>query len=110
MVVSVLGGPLKYFRNVTTGGNHWISLVLVGTKSNRMGTGTQIHIKTSDGSEQWNESTTAVGYASSSDPRVHFGLGSSTSIKDLELCWPSGIKQVLHNVKVDQVLKVEEPK
>jgi enediyne biosynthesis protein E4 len=110
MVVSVLGGPLKYFHNVTTGGNHWISLVLVGTQSNRMGIGTQIHIKTSDGSEQWNESSTAVGYASSSDPRVHFGLGSSTSIKDLELRWPSGIKQVLHNVKADQVLKVEEPK
>lgn len=110
MIVSVLGGPMKYFHNVTPSTNHWITLSLVGTKSNRMGIGTQVHIKTEDGREQWNESTTAVGYASSSDPRVHFGLGSSAVIKDLELRWPSGTRQVLHNVKADQVLKVEEPK
>ena len=71
-VVSVLNGPTKIFHNVSVTGNHWIILKLTGTKSNRMGIGAQIKLTAEDGSKQWNEVTTAVGYASSSDPRVHF--------------------------------------
>lgn len=108
-VVTVLGGPVEILRNVSETGNHWILLKLVGTKSNRMGIGAQIHITTEDGLSQWNEVTTAVGYAASSDSRVHFGLGKSRVIKDLEIRWPSGIKQVLHDVAADQILTVEEP-
>ncbi|MFZ0735287.1 MAG: CRTAC1 family protein [Candidatus Sulfotelmatobacter sp.] len=108
-VVSVLGGPVEILRNITENGNHWILLKLAGTKSNRMGIGAQIHLTTQDGLSQWNEVTTAVGYASSSDSRVHFGLGKNRIIKDLEIRWPSGIKQVLHDVAADQILTVEEP-
>jgi len=108
-VVSVLGGPVEILRNVSETGNHWILLKLVGTKSNRMGIGAQVHLTTEDGLSQWNEVTTAVGYASSSDSRVHFGLGKNRTIKELEIRWPSGIKQVLHDVKADQILTVEEP-
>ncbi len=57
---------------------------------------------------QWNEVTTAVGYTSSSDSRVHFGLGKNRLIKDVEIRWPSGIQQVLHEVAADQILTVEE--
>ena len=46
---------------------------------------------------------------SSSDKRVHFGLGAETKIKSVELRWPSGVVQTLENVKPDQILKVEEP-
>src|SRR6202049_361658 len=84
-VVSVLGGQVKLFHNITETGNHWILLKLVGTKSNRMGIGAQIHITTEDGRSQWNEVTTAVGYASSSDRRVHFGLGSNRLIRVMEI-------------------------
>jgi enediyne biosynthesis protein E4 len=108
MVVSVLNGPTKLFHNITENGNHWILLKLVGTKSNRMGLGAQIRITTEDGKKQWNEATTAVGYASSSDPRVHFGLGQNSKIKEIEIRWPSGIKQVLNDVPADQILTVEE--
>jgi len=83
---------------------------LVGTKSNRMGIGAQIQVITEDGASQWNEVTTAVGYASSSDSRVHFGLGKNRVVKDIEVRWPSGIKEVLHNVATDQILTVDEPK
>lgn len=110
MVVSVLNGPLKIFHNITTGNNHWIALQLVGTKSNRMGLGAQVHITTPDGKQQWNEATTAVGYASSSDPRVHFGLGANRKITEIEIRWPSGIRQALRDVEADKVLRVEEPK
>jgi enediyne biosynthesis protein E4 len=110
MVVSVLSEPAKSFHNVSDNKNRWILLKLVGTKSNRMGIGAQVHITTEDGNSQWNEVTTAVGYASSSDPRGHFGLGKNASIKEMEIRWPSGIKQVLQNVAVDRILTVEEPR
>jgi len=109
-VVSVLGGQVKLFHNISDTGNHWILLKLVGTKSNRMGIGTQIHIITEDGLSQWNEVTTAVGYASSSDSRVHFGLGNNKRITSMDIRWPSGIKQTLHDLTVDRILTIEEPK
>lgn len=110
MVVSVLGGTVKLLHNVSLGDSHWILLKLVGTRSNRMGIGAQVHITIEDGRSQWNEVTTAVGYASSSDSRVHFGLGANRRIKDLEIRWPSGIKQTLHDIPVDRVMTVDEPR
>ena len=109
-VVSVLNGQVKLLRNLTENGNHWILLKLVGTKSNRMGIGAQIHITTDDGPQQWNEVTTAVGYTSSSDSRVHFGLGKNANVKTIEIRWPSGIRQTLHDVAGDRVVTVDEPK
>ena len=109
-VVSVLGGPVKLLHNITDITAHWILLKLVGTKSNRMGIGAQIHITTDDGRSQWNEVTTAVGYTSASDSRVHFGLGNNQHIKEIEIRWPSGVKQMLHDVAVDRILTVEEPR
>jgi hypothetical protein len=57
---------------------------------------------------QYNHVTTAGSYASSSDKRVHFGLGKDTTIKGIELRWPSGRVQTVRNVKADQVLKITE--
>jgi enediyne biosynthesis protein E4 len=109
MVVSVLNGPAELLHNITENGYHWILLKLAGTKSNRMAIGAQICITTEDGKRQWNEVTTAVGYASSSDPRVHFGLGKNEKIKEIEIRWPSGIKQILKDVAVDRIMTIEEP-
>ena len=110
MVVTVLGEPAKIFHNITAGPNHWILLKLVGTRSNRMAIGAQVRITTDDGRSQWNEVTTSVGYASSSDSRVHFGLGASARVKELEVHWPSGIRQVLHDLQGDRIVTVEEPR
>jgi enediyne biosynthesis protein E4 len=108
-VVTVLNGPVKLFHNVSNDNHHWILLKLVGTKSNRMGIGAQIHITTENGQSQWNEVTTAVGYASSSDSRVHFGLGSNRHVREIGIRWPSGIKQVVHDAGVDQIMTIKEP-
>jgi hypothetical protein len=53
--------------------------------------------------------TTAVGYASSSDYGVHFGLGSVKSIDRIEIRWPSNVTQSLENVPANQILAVAEP-
>lgn len=109
LLVTALGAQVKIFRNVTATHNHWILIKLVGTKSNRMGIGAKIRITTDDGRMIYNEATTSTGYAASSDPRVHFGLGSSRVIKEIEIRWPSGVRQLLHDVTADRILEVTEP-
>ncbi len=107
-VVTVLNGTVKCFHNISPGRNHWIALKLIGSKSNRMGLGAQVRVTSEDGTKQYNQATTGVGYACSSDPRPHFGLGASKTIREIEIRWPSGIRQTLRNVAADQVLVVEE--
>jgi hypothetical protein len=109
-VVTVLNGPAKIFHNTTKNGNHWILLKLSGTESNRMGIGAKLRVTTADGSVQYNHVTTSVGYASSSDSRVHFGLGANSAVKEIQISWPSGIRQVLRDVAADRVVAVTEPK
>ncbi len=106
-VVAVMNGLPEIMMNRSRNANHWILLALVGTKSNRDGLGARVKITTASGS-QYNQVTTAVGYNSSSDKRVHFGLGPAANIDRIEIAWPSGIKQVLTNVKADQILTVKE--
>jgi len=106
-VVTVLNGSPEIWMNRSSDHNHWISLNLVGVKSNRDGLGTKVKITTNLGS-QYNQATTAVSYNSSSDKRVHFGLGSVAVVDSIELAWPSGTRQVLKNIKADQVLTVTE--
>jgi len=107
IVVSTLNDKAQLFLNRTSNTNHWILLNLVGTKDNRDGLGTKVKITTAEG-VQYNMATTAVGYGSSSDKRVHFGLGKALTIDKIELLWPTGVKQILTQVKADQVLTVVE--
>ncbi len=107
IAVTVLNGPAELLMNRTESRNHWILLKLVGVKDNRDGLGTKVKITTARGS-QYNEATTAVGYNSSSDKRVHFGLGDAAMIERIELVWPTGVRQTLRDVKADQVLTIRE--
>jgi hypothetical protein len=109
IVVTAINDRPQLLMNTTANGNHWILLKLVGVKDNRDGLGTRVKITTAEG-VQFNEATTAVGYSSSSDKRVHFGLGKATVVDKIELWWPTGVKQVLTHVKTDQVLTVVETK
>lgn len=108
-VVSVLNGEAKIFHNTTHNSNHWLALNLTGTRSNRMAIGARIRLTTEDGAVQYNHVTTSTGYACSSDPRVHFGLGASRSASQIEITWPSGIHQVLQNVAGDRIVAITEP-
>jgi enediyne biosynthesis protein E4 len=111
VVETVLNGKPKLLMNRSANKNHWLILKLVGVKSNHDGIGTKVEITTTENgraAKQYNEATTTVGYNSSSDKRVHFGLGPCSSIDSIALSWPSGIKQVMTGVKPDQVLTVTE--
>ncbi len=106
-VVTTNDGPAYILRNETPTQNHWLTLKLVGHKSNRDGIGAEVKITTSKGT-QLETVTTASSYLSSSDKRVHFGLGGDTSAQMIEIRWPSGIVQTLRNVRADQILQVDE--
>jgi hypothetical protein len=109
VVVSVIGEPAEILYNVSSGAGHWLELRLQGTKSNRDGIGATLKLRGKSGRVQYNHVTTAVGYASSSDTRVHFGLGGDRTAREIEIHWPSRAVQVLRNVPTDQVLEVKEP-
>jgi len=107
VVVSTINDTPQLLINLTSNSNHWIILKLVGTQDNRDGLGTKVKITTTEG-VQYNHATTAVGYSSSSDKRVHFGLGNAAIIDRIEISWPTGVKQVLTHVRADQVLTIVE--
>ncbi len=107
-VVTTNDGPAYILHNETPTQNHWLTLRLVGHKSNRDAIGAEVKLTTAKGS-QWVTVTTAGSYLSSSDKRVHFGLGTETIAQSIEIRWPSGIVQVLKDVRADQFLKVDEP-
>jgi hypothetical protein len=106
--VTTNDGAAYVLHNDIATQNHWLILNLIGHKSNRDAIGARVKITTLEG-EQCSTVTTASSYLSSSDKRVHFGLGKSTSVGTVEILWPSGTAQRLTNVKADQILQVDEP-
>ena len=104
VVVSSLQDTAELWQNVSPGKNNWIILKLIGTKSNRDGIGARVRI-----GKQYNHMTSSVGYASSTHFGVHFGLGRMSKVDEVEIRWPSGIVQVLHDVAPNQRLEIREP-
>jgi hypothetical protein len=91
-----LNEPAILLRNVTTPRN-WISF--------RVPPGTRIRV-TAGGRHQWNHASSAVGYASSSDTPVHFGLGSAATVDEVEIYWPSGKTQKLTGLQTKKVISL----
>jgi hypothetical protein len=108
VVTTALGREAEVWMNRSPNSGHWLDISLRGVRSNRDGIGARIKLVSKSGA-QYNHMTTSVGYASSSDGPVHFGLGTDNRADIVEVRWPSGIVQTLHNIAADQILKVTEP-
>jgi hypothetical protein len=108
--VVTLGGKGILLHNTPPAGkrNHWLTIKLVGTISNRDGYGASLEV-IAGGLHQWVQATSASGYLSQNDPRPHFGLAAHEVVDTLTIHWPSGTVQTLHDIKADQVLKITEP-
>ena len=109
VAISAIGTNASVLFN-ESGGGHWLALELEGTASNRDGIGAKVRLVEESGRIQYNQATTAVGYASSSDSRVHFGLGTNAGVSAVEITWPSGAVQTLEKPEIDAVLTVTEPR
>src|SRR6476646_2602748 len=97
-------------RNVVKNGNHWLALKLVGgPKSPRDAVGAKVFL-TSSGIRQRADVFSGGSYGSSSDQRVHFGLGSTAKVDKIEIRWPSGTNQQIGAQPVDRIITVEEGK
>jgi hypothetical protein len=107
-VVTTNDGGLHILRNETATTNHWLTLTLVGHKSNRDAIGAEVKIKSAAGLQL---ATVTMGgsYLSAGDKRVHFGLGADARVATIEIRWPSGIMQTLRDVSANQFLQVDEP-
>jgi enediyne biosynthesis protein E4 len=108
VVITTNDGPAYFLQNETDTKRHWITLRLRGTKSNRDGIGSIVKITTAFGSQVGTVST-AGSYESSSDRRMHFGLGASAEVANIEIRWPSGIVQLMEHVRADRVVDIVEP-
>ena len=94
-------------RNDGGNANHWLEILLIGTKSNRDGIGASLKLA-SEGFVHVEQAKGGMSYMSASDPRIHFGLGKRTKIDSLEISWPSGQVDRLPDVPVDRIIAVKE--
>jgi hypothetical protein len=108
VVVSALGAPAELWMNQSPADSHWLELSLEGTRSNRNGIGARIKV-VSKSLTQYDQVSTAAGYASSSAGPVHFGLGKDVTADRIEIRWPSGISQILTGVAANRIVHVKEP-
>ena len=107
ILVNNNGQTPQLFRNDGGNENHWLELLLVGTKSNRDAVGARVKLDTG-AAVLCDQRKGGMSYQSAQDPRLHFGLGASNEIKSLEIRWPSGATSRLTNLRADQILAVEE--
>ncbi|MHC1769121.1 MAG: CRTAC1 family protein [Verrucomicrobiia bacterium] len=100
----------NYLYRNNSNGNHWLTVQCVGRVSNRSAIGAKVRVQaTIQGKTYWQmrEISCGDGFAGNSLD-AHFGLGDATKATTLRIEWPSGIVQELHDVAVDQYLKIEE--
>jgi hypothetical protein len=109
VVVTRIGEPALVLRNTSEGSHHWLGLRLQGRRSNRDAIGAMVRVTGASGRVQWNRVTTAVGYGSSSDRLVHFGMGGDVVARHIEIRWPGGSVQELADVACDRYVTVVEP-
>jgi hypothetical protein len=101
-------GPTELFRN-RGNKNHWIEIDLVGTRSCPHGIGASVILQTPDGRRQLREQSGGMHLGVQNHKRLHFGLGSHTTVTSIQIYWPSGAVQTLTNLTADRILKVVEP-
>jgi hypothetical protein len=107
IVVINIDGPPLLLLNTTKSKNHRVLFKFVGVKSNKSAIGTRVTIK-AGALTQFNEVRAGGSYISSNDPRLHFGLGMNSVMQEVEIKWPSGRVDVLHDVPADFIYTVIE--
>ena len=106
-VVFNVDGPPSLFINQTRNANHHVLFRLVGSRSNRMAIGARLSVS-AGGMTQMDEVRGGGGYNSSSDTRLHFGLGKSAVMSSVEVQWPSGLRQAFQNIPADAIYELHE--
>lgn len=108
VVINVMDGVPALLRNVSPDKHHWIELKLIGgPKSPRDAVGATVYL-TANKMRQRGDVLSGGSYASSGDPRLHFGLGDATVVDDIEVHWPSGVKEHFPAPQIDRIITLTE--
>jgi hypothetical protein len=109
ILISNNGQAPQLLRNDGGNANHWIQLLLIGTRSNCDAVGARVKVTAGD-LVLYDEKKGGMSYQSAQDPRLHFGLGPRPLVDEVEIKWPSGESTKLANLKSDQILAIKEGK
>ena len=110
VVVNVIDHHPVLLRNVSNDGHHWVEMKLIGgPRSPRDAVGATVYL-VANGMRQRGDVLSGGSYLSSSDPRVHFGLGDAAKVDSVEIHWPSGRIEKLNLPSVDRIFTIEEGK
>ena len=107
VVINEMNDTPSLLRSTTTTKNHWVSLELEGTKSNRSAIGARVTCVTG-ALRQIDEVRSGGSFFSQNDLRLHFGLGAATKIDLVEIRWPSGTVDRMRGVPADRMMKIRE--
>jgi hypothetical protein len=103
-----VAGTHFLFKN-TGNGNHWIKVKLSGTTSNRDGFGAKVFVATGDKTQFQEAGVSGKMLFAQNNGPLHFGLGKADIIKSVKVIWPSGKEQIVNDVGVNRVVRIEEP-
>lgn len=106
LVTNTVDNTLRVFRNVApTAGNHWLLVRAVTGKRDALGA----RVEVVAGDRRWTRLVLAASsFCSSSDPRVHFGLGKVDRVDALDVTWPDGLRERFPAPKVDGVVTLQQ--
>jgi len=107
ILVNNNGERPQLFRNDGGNANHWLGILLVGTRSNRDAVGARIKVSAGN-LVLYEQRKGGMSYQSAQDPRLHFGLGQYATVDAVEILWPSGIVTKLAKLKSDQIIAIKE--
>ncbi|HLM98448.1 MAG TPA: CRTAC1 family protein [Bryobacteraceae bacterium] len=100
--------PPSLLKNARKSAGNWVILKLEGVKSNRSAIGARVRL-TAGGRTQIDEVRSGGSYLSQNDLRLHFGLGTATKVEEVQILWPSGIRQLARNLDTGRVITLREP-
>jgi len=104
LIVDYEGRPML-LHNASETKNHWITLDLRNSTGNRFAYGAKVELTT--GKRKWVAIVSpASSYLSSSDPRIHFGLGNAATVDHLSVRWPDGSTELFHNLRADSIYRI----
>ena len=108
VIVANQNQPALLYRGYPDSTNHWITVHLVGTRSNRSAIGAEVLLEAGDLSQR-RVVDGGSGFASQNDRRLHFGIGSREWVDRVVIQWPSGTRQVIARPPIDRIVTVTEP-
>jgi hypothetical protein len=107
LVVSNINQQAFIYRNLNEDKNAFIQFDLRENPNKTIASGAQVTVYAS-GKKFYSEISTGRGYLSSTDPRIHIGLGRATRVDSVEIKWPDGLCTYLIDQKVDTLLTIQK--